>query len=301
MEKKVSTEVKALARAMNRIDAQSAGDKLSAIFIKIQFPTLKLRQFLNCELGRWTAVYMRWESNSAFCDAVTKLESKSNAPALINWKYVLEFLNSATLMDIRRTPKEIKTLTEKGLKKETLGKFLSEADSLSILFVFYVDGLLHFAAIHVDIGPDREPDITDLRKDLLRFQKDVDIRDEYKEKHQQQFPTAYLPKMDTWQKMQLWCMDWCKRYIHTRIRCFVCEKPKAEFKCPKCQVIRYCSVDCQTKHWKGEGGHKKSCASCLEYARSVVFVSETSMYRLAVAAVAPAPTEAKVTDDPPCP
>ena len=45
-------------------------------------------------------------------------------------------------------------------------------------------------------------------------------------------------------------------------RCAACTKPNATSRCGKCKVVKYCSRDCQAKHWKS--GHKKCCQKAAE-------------------------------------
>eukprot|EP00984_Skeletonema_dohrnii_P002815 scaffold963_cov103-Skeletonema_dohrnii-CCMP3373.AAC.5 len=45
-------------------------------------------------------------------------------------------------------------------------------------------------------------------------------------------------------------------------RCAACTKPNATSRCGKCKVVKYCSRDCQAKHWKS--GHKKCCQKAVE-------------------------------------
>ncbi|GAQ81064.1 hypothetical protein KFL_000690420 [Klebsormidium nitens] len=40
--------------------------------------------------------------------------------------------------------------------------------------------------------------------------------------------------------------------------CANCGKPDAQSRCGRCRVLRYCSKECQTLHWK-EGRHKLAC------------------------------------------
>lgn len=41
--------------------------------------------------------------------------------------------------------------------------------------------------------------------------------------------------------------------------CFQCSAGAPKAGCSKCHVARYCSRECQVKHWKGSNGHKKNC------------------------------------------
>ena len=46
-------------------------------------------------------------------------------------------------------------------------------------------------------------------------------------------------------------------------RCAVCDAPAPTSRCAACKFSRYCSRDCQSKHWK-TGGHKDACRAMRE-------------------------------------
>ena len=50
-----------------------------------------------------------------------------------------------------------------------------------------------------------------------------------------------------------------ERKLASRPECSLCGAPSAANSCAGCQMVSYCSRDCQKSHWKS--GHRNECAS----------------------------------------